>query len=66
MTLDVCRTGPQPPALSAILDLHGLGYRQFYMPAIFHLTGLITLVERNFPYAPGLTGGSRATRAGSM
>ena len=42
------------PAISAIVDLEGLGYRQFYMPAVFHLTGLITLVERNFPYVATL------------
>jgi hypothetical protein len=40
------------PAISAILDLKGLGYRQLYMPAVFHLTGLLTLLERNYPYAP--------------
>ena len=37
------------PAISAIVDLKGLGYRQLYMPAVFHLTGLLTLVERNYP-----------------
>ena len=46
------------PAISAVLDLKGLGYRQLYMPAVFHLTGLITLVERNYPYVGGRSGNS--------
>ena len=43
------RTGSRVSSVAAIMDLGALGLRQFYAPALFLFTGMITLFEENYP-----------------
>ena len=43
------RGATRTAALTVIADLKGLGLRQFYMPAVWMLKGLVFIAEQNYP-----------------